>query len=494
MLSVAPACGDAPEEQLPPRDLAVHIDTVPGEYPNVVDLASSGTLDIAVLGRADFDATAVDPALLAVRGRSGTAEAELEAGVSIEDVDGDGIDDAVVSASIALLVERGVLGPDADGVQRTRIELTGATSDGDLITGDDVVVDSTRVIVELPALTGAYQVARTEYEWTDPDRTNVIGSAPNAPRRVKVEIYYPVDAAPRAQPAAYFPSLAEASALVAQTQLRPDLYESVATRVLRPGPVADPGVRKPLLVFAPTVDFPATMHQAVVADAASHGFVVALIHHPYLNGPLAYADGTVLTEVDRDADVDVVGQVVVDDMSFVVDQLELLDANDERFAGTLDTTRIGALGVLGGGGFAPLALQQDGRFVAGLNIDGFIPDAALMGVDQPFMLVNSKNAPSMTVGDPRPAFLDSVVGDAYVLVLPDADGFNFTDLSLFGPLIAAEVPGGAPPNLGTIDPARTFEILGPYVRAFLTTYVAGTRDTFLDEEAPFEDAVFFKWE
>lgn len=83
----------------------VTIDIRPHEFPNVVDLQVPGSLPVAILSTAGFDATGVVPGSLRLAGASlgGAAEHPGDIGARTEDVNGDGRPDLVVEFPVERL-------------------------------------------------------------------------------------------------------------------------------------------------------------------------------------------------------------------------------------------------------------------------------------------------------------------------------------------------------------------------------------------------------
>jgi hypothetical protein len=79
----------------------VDIDIKPGSDPNSINLGSEGSVPVAILTTADFDATTVDPETVSLAGASvGLKGKSNKLMASIEDVDGDGDDDLMVHIDI----------------------------------------------------------------------------------------------------------------------------------------------------------------------------------------------------------------------------------------------------------------------------------------------------------------------------------------------------------------------------------------------------------
>jgi subtilisin family serine protease len=94
--------------------IAIRIIIRPSASPNPISLRTGGVIPVAVLSTADFDATTIDPATATLGDGTGpgTGVAQRPNGtlmVSVEDVDGDGLNDLVLHFSIPQLIENGDL-------------------------------------------------------------------------------------------------------------------------------------------------------------------------------------------------------------------------------------------------------------------------------------------------------------------------------------------------------------------------------------------------
>jgi hypothetical protein len=193
--SALPAC-DAEDPPHEPRDFTVAVDALPGQWPNAVDFVAGGTVEVAILARGWGDATTIAPDSLIAHDLEGTAQVPFSGAHREADVDGDGQLDFVGTVDLGELTAAGILDPD----EKTRLVVTAETERGDQLTGWDVVLDASRSTLELPAPSGPHRVGLVELDWTDTSRTNEIGPQADAPRRIKVQIRYPADLGPGAQP------------------------------------------------------------------------------------------------------------------------------------------------------------------------------------------------------------------------------------------------------------------------------------------------------
>jgi len=124
------------QEKLPP--LVVAIDVAPGDPHHRIFLDSRAPLSVAILGSADLDAEAIDPATVNLAGAPVLRTADGRWDAQALDVNGDGRKDLV------LRVARPLARLDA---QTLRVELWGSTSTGRMITGAAAVLPMERRVV-----------------------------------------------------------------------------------------------------------------------------------------------------------------------------------------------------------------------------------------------------------------------------------------------------------------------------------------------------------
>jgi hypothetical protein len=110
--------------------LTVSIDIKPGSSDNSVNLGANGTVPVAILSTAAFDATTVTPTTVTLAGASVALRGKGTPNASVQDVNGDGLPDLVVHVSTeALQLSAG----DTEAI------LTGQTFSGQPIQGTGTV-------------------------------------------------------------------------------------------------------------------------------------------------------------------------------------------------------------------------------------------------------------------------------------------------------------------------------------------------------------------
>lgn len=237
--------------------------------------------------------------------------------------------------------------------------------------------------VTLPAPTGPHQTGRMSFHWKDAARDELETKASDDKRELMAHLFYPADAKAAGKRAAYVP---DADAM------RPpwndaQLARITALRAFSREKAALPRgkARYPVVIFAPGGGMKALTYHALLEDLASHGWVVAAIDPPYNARAVRFPDGRVLGNLPpaergwpqpRNAEENqrFYQERIVHwarDISFVVDQLTVLDKGRGPFAQRLDLpSGVGVFGHSRGGQAAGTVRLLDARVRGGINLDG----------------------------------------------------------------------------------------------------------------------------
>jgi pimeloyl-ACP methyl ester carboxylesterase len=261
--------------------------------------------------------------------------------------------------------------------------------------------------------------------------------------------------------------------------------------------------RHPVLLFFPGWGARVRDNTSLLQDLASHGFAVAGVSYPEGKGlpdrhvPMqftsdaAYAAG--IAQGNR------IVQVQAEDASFVLNHLQELDRADpmKLLTGHLDTGKAGALGYSLGGAVAAQAGLTDARFLAVMNLDGWMfGDVATQFFKQPYLVISDglaqptaeelastdaflRHFSGLRVSDRRQQNAQLAgAGGGYRVTIQGSDHFTFGD----GALLMARKPGLIEPRLATT-------IVAAYAVQFFGKYLQGRPAPLLDgREALFTEA------
>jgi dienelactone hydrolase len=253
----------------------------------------------------------------------------------------------------------------------------------------------------------------------------------------------------------------------------------IRTHSIADASLSDLRTHYPVLVFEPGLGADAAAYTALAEELASQGYVVAAINPTY-STTVRFADGTVVSSVDRARDRADPGQIVnvwAEDLRFVTTRLADLNRSATKFQGRLDLSRVGFVGHSLGGAAAIEAGHDDSRCVAVANLDGDPFGAVLeRGLGKPFLFIGHEGALAElpdTAAKLRRVTRTVPANQAFVLSLQGTGHFNFADRSLMaGRLGLGRLLG----FLGPIDGRRgitlTRTILTRFFDAFLRDGVA----------------------
>jgi hypothetical protein len=147
-----------------------------------------------------------------------------------------------------------------------------------------------------------------------------------------------------------------------------------------------------------------------------------------------------------------------------------------RAIGSIDETRVGALGHSLGGAASLQAALESSRIKASLNLDGrLLGDVPAQGVNVPTMVL--LNETHLLDGDDPTLrqYLDNARGTIYYAWIKGTMHNDFSDLGTIAALMS-DIGHPIEPSkylLGGIDSARSLAIQSAYVRAFFGSALEG---------------------
>jgi predicted dienelactone hydrolase len=375
----------------------------------------------------------------------------------------------------------------------------------------------------LPEPTGPFAVGTAWFSFVDPDRPETFTADPDDRREIAVRVWYPADVGSADRPCLY----AEPGALLPEEGLSEEMraglarldgrLSSIRTNSFKDARFAS-GCPFPVVLYSH--GYWAGMNQSTVLmeELASHGYVAASIGHSFETNSVTKPDGRVvrfdprnpefmLRGRERQAGLPVERAIVettdpekidalfrelvrlrpkmreslviwAEDISFVIDEFEAMNRDDERFRGQFDLDGVGVLGHSFGGAASGQAALEDDRIAAGINMDGLqVGDMLDENIGIPFVFMHHDNLQAV---NPRPNInlFRRAEGPAYLLVIKRTGHYNFSDFSL--PLLSEglPLPEGA---LGAIDGSRCAEILNGIVVAFFDVYLRGEKSAALED-------------
>lgn len=325
----------------------------------------------------------------------------------------------------------------------------------------EVQAQDTRPIPEIsmfPEPTGPYQVGRTTFHWIDETRDELNTSEEDY-SELMVTVWYPAEPEDDAEVAVYREDLNGPSVDEVLDIYRSDrgpyatAMMNLTTHAYQDAPLAQSDEAFPVITFSHGAGVLPGLYSLQLMELASYGYIVAAINHTYYATITVFPDGRVIESVLFDLDQKMQAENTgLEDVTFVLDQLELLNTNNEKFAAKLDMERVGAFGHSMGGAISVLAASQDTRIQALANEDGTIAAPAYPEIEQPYMLF---------VAEGKTRFTEFASGPKHIIFIDEFEHSSFNDFTVIFP------------ETSSIDGNRTFEIIRRYLVAFFDTYLKG---------------------
>ncbi|APU12254.1 Alpha/beta hydrolase family [Actinoalloteichus sp. GBA129-24] len=358
----------------------------------------------------------------------------------------------------------------------------------------------------LPAPTGDSDIGSMELHVVDETRNDPW--VPEVPyRELMVSVWYPTkvagsDTAPWMPPNSAEKLLADVEE---RTGLPMDQVRLPETRGQLGVAVDEVPGGRPVVLYSPGSGMPRAVGTSVVQELASHGYVVVTVDHTYNARHVEFPGGRVVSAIDLGDDFGVQASVHAEDLSFVVDVLtEIVEdgASDavrgrlpDGLGAALDLADIGVLGHSLGGSAAAAALHGDARFDAAMSLDGPVFSPVVEeGFDEPFLLFTQRTYEVPSWWESWDAVWPRLRGNAWQLDLVDASHNSYTDYQFLYPQIEDAFglpPGGFVQQIGTIDPADSFDAQRAYARAFFDQELRGIPDGLLNGPSPLYPQVEF---
>ncbi|WP_068614041.1 alpha/beta hydrolase family protein [Paenibacillus tuaregi] len=347
--------------------------------------------------------------------------------------------------------------------------------------------------------TGSYPVGTTVYHWVDSQRADEYSSDPKARRELMVQIWYPAspNTAGPTEPysrhvGAVTKGLENALSFPAWTLSHLGL---VKTHAYDDAVLSNAEKRYPVLIFSHGMTGFRNQNTFQVEELVSHGYIVVGIDHAYDAAATVYPDGReVLLKPNNLTGFDQLDghmPLWTGDVSFVLDQLELLNKKDTsgRFTGRLDLGRIGMFGHSFGGATAAQMLMKDSRIQAALNMDGTLYGEPMpeTGLGKPYLQMSGAKSIDRAVfessldqavaksGRSRESYENSwnetvkrrtnaLKGGGYSMTIPHTSHMSYTDFHLFSPLLQEKGE----------KPREVHHIVNEVSLAFFDRYVKGS--------------------
>lgn len=363
----------------------------------------------------------------------------------------------------------------------------------------------------LPKPTGTYFVGVTYQSFVDTTRKELFDNTQQKNREIAVKVWYPSDIH-----SDFETYLLPAESEFATTYLQfPELYKTLRTNSSRDVPLSSKEREYPVLIFSHGLGEHYSQNTILMEDLASHGYIVFSIAHLYECKFSSFPDGRfVYIDMNSHRLQKIMGemanpeamatlqrfpsacndeerlQVFIDfekllptglsespkywaeDISFLIDQLNGINNENEIVKNKLNLNRLGVFGMSLGGLASLEASLFDNRIKASVNMDGGLNGLLLKSeMDIPVMFLNSKKFSGYGT-----IFTNRSKADSYSFTVKHSDHYNFSDYSIYPvPMVQS--------LLGTIDGTQTIKIMNAMVLNFFDKYLKEKHDIDLIKKA-----------
>ena len=350
-------------------------------------------------------------------------------------------------------------------------------------------------VPRLPEPSGPYEIGTVSKYLVDEDRAEIYGPEPGGPRELMIQVWYPSDPDPEAEPGPWTDDIDQIGPANAERLGFPsfvlDHLALAKTNSYPEAPLSRAEEQYPVIVYSHGWTGFRTVNVDQSEALASHGYVVVSVDHTYGSIMTVFPDGRAVG-VDDDAlpDEDQVGprayqeaaqtlvEVYAADLAFVLDSLENINEDeDDRFAGRLDLERVGLFGHSTGGGAVVTLCHSDERCKAAAGLDAWVEpvprNIIADGLPQPFLSIRSEE---WTAYDNDPLLIDLYThGDArqYLASIAGSQHWDFVVIPLLSPLA---------PQLGFKGPIKSERVM-----AITDDFLVSFFDAYLKQRTPAAD-------
>lgn len=243
-------------------------------------------------------------------------------------------------------------------------------------------------VYSIPEPTGPKNVGTTVLDLIDEGRKEGYGDGQSESRRVKIQIWYPIDVQNRTQKVPWIYDGAPTANAFSQSMHLPKFTLNHTLSILSnsylEAPISVDQSYYPIVLLSHGWTGTRNIHTDMAENLASHGIVVIGIEHTYgsiatvfENGEVALLDASAIPSRQAEDFLEKANRLVhtyAGDIAFVLDQLELIHNGNLQtpLEGHLDLEKIGLLGHSTGGGAGVTIAIADNRIKALFGLDAWV--------------------------------------------------------------------------------------------------------------------------
>ncbi|NNC91844.1 MAG: hypothetical protein HKN80_05070 [Acidimicrobiia bacterium] len=345
-------------------------------------------------------------------------------------------------------------------------------------------------VPRLPQPAGTFEVGTFSLHLVDESRAEVLGTRPGGPRELMVQLFYPAEPGPEAEPGPWIEDLPAVGAALADLVDAPSFsFDHLAltdTHSYPDAPVSDAVASFPVVIYSHGWRSFRTANINQAETLAAEGYVVVTIDHTYASAMTVFPGGREApADLNALPDEDEIGntafleagnrliETMADDLDFVVDELE--DINRGRrstpLGQRLDINRLGLFGHSLGGGAVVTFCADDFRCKAGIGFDPWVEPVRQEIIDEglrvPFAFVRSEEWTAKDNDGVLRQLFDNGRENQYWQSISGTEHRDFVFAPLMSPV------GGLIGIQGAIDSQRLIDILDDELVDFFGQHLLG---------------------
>ena len=331
-------------------------------------------------------------------------------------------------------------------------------------------------VVNLPEPEGKYGVGTVKLEITDETRGEEFTKDSDDARRMLINAWYPADTSRHEKKATYWDKEGAIGRCYSENAGMGTFWythlSKVKTNSVENAQVSQDKTSYPIIIYSHSFYGLSTENTVLFEELASRGYIVFSINHSYETIVSLYPDGDAIkgdleyifsiydTNESQEkklydafqsaqayenkkaiafkilstdnSDTFLIEQRAKD-VSFLLDELENMNAGGEIFKSKLDLDKVGMMGWSYGGASTIEAMLTDDRIKAGIDFDGWPYGRQFSSgksIAQPFMVIRSGGS------DETESIISDIIyekmdGPSYFVTINGASHMNFWDFPLF---------------------------------------------------------------
>ncbi|MBP1904005.1 dienelactone hydrolase [Paenibacillus turicensis] len=349
-------------------------------------------------------------------------------------------------------------------------------------------------IFNLPPPTGKYTIGTQTFHFVDSTRAETFTDDPDDKRELMVQVWYPAEA-PKANKDYLF-MMNDQSFTAITTQFANSLgipgftlkyWKYIGANSYSEAQILRTDAPYPVILMSHGLGTMRMLHTSQAENLASHGYIVLAMDHTYSSAATLFPDNKVtsfLTPLSEDhfqEDAMKLGEVWIEDIKYMVQQIKRINSGDvkgaKQFKQLLNLNKVGIMGHSFGGAVAFEAIHLIPELRSGINMDGTLINTNRKNEEnKPFLfmvsdflaissfeLAKNTNIPKDALENlkrERKVIVDTIQKGGYAVNIKGAEHYNYTDLQLFSRLLSYTG------MTGKIDGKRSSEIVNELIIRF----------------------------